>query len=410
MPAVRRSSSARAPGGSVMAMELAEAGWDVVIFEMGPNYYTNLEGQGPFPTVFSNDELKSQYRYFEQPDPLAYPRTFRQNRQPDRGEHLCRRRQRSAQPGRRRISALGREGHPAVGHRLQGTVAARPGARRGHGGLAVRVQRTRAVLRRDRGPDRGRRRRRVDTGIRAAAPAASKALPDAAGAQMRSSMLLAAGAKRLGLHPFPFPMAANSVAYNGSPACNNCGFCSGLRVPGLRQAGQPHRAAAGAADRANALAAADAPSPRSTSPAGGPPASPMSTRRASRWRQRRRRCAGLLRDLDAASGAAFRPARSLRPHRQTDHVSELLRRLRHLPQPARARLPRSIVHASRVRLQRSGLPRSSGSSPGCAGCRTSVPACASSAAARTRSRRASSTKRSSGFCQVCSFSAARSRS
>ena len=66
------------PGGSVMAMELAEAGWDVVIFEMGPSYYTNIEGQGPFPTVFSNDELKSQYRYFEQPDPLAYPRTFRQ--------------------------------------------------------------------------------------------------------------------------------------------------------------------------------------------------------------------------------------------------------------------------------------------------------------------------------------------
>jgi choline dehydrogenase-like flavoprotein len=66
------------PGGSVMAMELAEAGWDVVIFEMGPSYYTDIEGQGPFGTVFSNDELKSQYRYFEQPDPLAYPRTFRQ--------------------------------------------------------------------------------------------------------------------------------------------------------------------------------------------------------------------------------------------------------------------------------------------------------------------------------------------
>ena len=81
------------PGGSVMAMELAEAGWDVVIFEMGPNYYCNLEGQGPFPTVFSNDELKSQYRYFEQPDPLAYPRTFRQIASQNSGQHLRRRRQ-----------------------------------------------------------------------------------------------------------------------------------------------------------------------------------------------------------------------------------------------------------------------------------------------------------------------------
>ena len=53
-----------------MAMELAEAGWDVVIFEMGPSYYTNIEGQGPLGTVFSNDELKSQSRYFEQPEPL----------------------------------------------------------------------------------------------------------------------------------------------------------------------------------------------------------------------------------------------------------------------------------------------------------------------------------------------------
>ena len=78
MPAGKAIIVGSGPGGSVMAMELAEAGWDVVIFEMGPNYYSNLEGQGPFPTVFSNDELKSQYRYFEQPDPVAYPRTFRQ--------------------------------------------------------------------------------------------------------------------------------------------------------------------------------------------------------------------------------------------------------------------------------------------------------------------------------------------
>lgn len=33
-----------------MAMELAESGWDVVIFEMGPSYFSNVEGQGPFPT------------------------------------------------------------------------------------------------------------------------------------------------------------------------------------------------------------------------------------------------------------------------------------------------------------------------------------------------------------------------
>src|ERR1700730_13699218 len=60
-------------------MELAENGWDVVIFEKGSNYFTNLEGTGPLGTTFSNDELKALYRYFEQPDPLAYPRTYRHN-------------------------------------------------------------------------------------------------------------------------------------------------------------------------------------------------------------------------------------------------------------------------------------------------------------------------------------------
>jgi len=80
MPGTRAIVVGSGAGGSVVAMVLAESGWDVVIFEKGPNYYSNIDGQGPFfPTKFSNDELKAVYRYFEQPDPLAYPRTFRQN-------------------------------------------------------------------------------------------------------------------------------------------------------------------------------------------------------------------------------------------------------------------------------------------------------------------------------------------
>ena len=52
------------------------------------------------------------------------------------------------------------------------------------------------------------------------------------GPQMRASLAVAAGAKALGLHPFPFPMAANSVSgHNGQHACNNCGFCAGFGCP-----------------------------------------------------------------------------------------------------------------------------------------------------------------------------------
>ncbi|MGA7051158.1 MAG: NAD(P)-binding protein, partial [Mycobacterium sp.] len=78
MPASKAIVVGSGAGGSTLAMELAQSGWDVVIFEKGSNYFTNLEGTGPLGTTFSNDELKALSRYFEQPDPIAYPRTYRQ--------------------------------------------------------------------------------------------------------------------------------------------------------------------------------------------------------------------------------------------------------------------------------------------------------------------------------------------
>lgn len=40
-----------------------------------------------------------------------------------------------------------------------------------------------------------------------------------------SGVLLEKGARALGLHPQPTPMAINSQFYNGRPACQHCGFC-----------------------------------------------------------------------------------------------------------------------------------------------------------------------------------------
>jgi choline dehydrogenase-like flavoprotein len=66
-------------GGSVAAMVLARAGWDVTIFEKGANYFTDLSSDRP-GTVFSNDELKKD-RAFSRPDPTSEPRVFRSSPQ-----------------------------------------------------------------------------------------------------------------------------------------------------------------------------------------------------------------------------------------------------------------------------------------------------------------------------------------
>jgi choline dehydrogenase-like flavoprotein len=43
-----------------------------------------------------------------------------------------------------------------------------------------------------------------------------------------SGVLFERGARALGLHPFPAPMAINSVPYRERPACVHCGFCHGF--------------------------------------------------------------------------------------------------------------------------------------------------------------------------------------
>jgi gluconate 2-dehydrogenase alpha chain len=48
---------------------------------------------------------------------------------------------------------------------------------------------------------------------------------------MYGAVLSSAAATRVGLHPYEAPTAANSVPYDGRPACNNCGFCAYFGCP-----------------------------------------------------------------------------------------------------------------------------------------------------------------------------------
>jgi choline dehydrogenase-like flavoprotein len=43
-----------------------------------------------------------------------------------------------------------------------------------------------------------------------------------------SGVLFERGARKMGWHPFPAPLAINSVPFRGRPACVHCGFCHGF--------------------------------------------------------------------------------------------------------------------------------------------------------------------------------------
>ena len=43
-----------------------------------------------------------------------------------------------------------------------------------------------------------------------------------------SGVLFERGARKLGLHPFPAPMAINSVLYKNRSPCVQCGLCGGF--------------------------------------------------------------------------------------------------------------------------------------------------------------------------------------
>jgi gluconate 2-dehydrogenase alpha chain len=57
------------------------------------------------------------------------------------------------------------------------------------------------------------------------------------GPPMYSSLVFAEAAEALGYQPHPFPMAINSRAHDGRPACNNCGMCAGFVCPINARAG-----------------------------------------------------------------------------------------------------------------------------------------------------------------------------
>ncbi len=214
------------PGGATVADVLTRAGWSVVIVEKGRNHLLDPDDLTRPAADYSNDELKFIYRHFLGPDPVIEPRTFRTGE--EEGDHT----------------------HVGEVNSIPTTVG---GGGTHADGKVPRFREEDFALRTTHGPVDGAQ---VDdwpltyddlepfyaeaersVGVAGAAGAnpfaawRSGPYPMAPGAPMYGAVLSTAAALRQGLHPYPGPTAANSVPYDGRPACNNCGFCAFFGCP-----------------------------------------------------------------------------------------------------------------------------------------------------------------------------------
>jgi gluconate 2-dehydrogenase alpha chain len=217
-------------GGSFAAMELAKAGWQVTVFEKGPNHFSNLSGPGPFGTVFANDSLAMLQRYFAEPDPEVFPRTWRPNPSaPAQYTGSVDELPQIVGGGTVHWDAkvprfwdIDFQQRSALGPFPGADVADWPFTYHDLAPYYDEVEQLIGV--------QGDTTTFPDL-VHKHAPRQNQ-YPMPPGPQMRASTAVAAGAAAVGLHPFPFPMAANSVSgYNGQHACNNCGFCSSFGCP-----------------------------------------------------------------------------------------------------------------------------------------------------------------------------------
>ena len=210
-------------------MVLADAGWDVVVFEKGAGYFDDLTAAAP-RTLYSNDELKMR-RGFGSVDFDLEPRTFRYRAGSEKpvavgdvntlpGGIGGGTSQWDAKTPRfwdidfAKASMLGPiDGADIIdwpfGYEDLVSYYEVSEELLGVAGDVEAVHLTAAA--------RHARHRRP--------------FPLPPGVPMLGALTLAGGARRVGLEPIPFPEAINSRPYDGRPGCIACGHCSGYGCP-----------------------------------------------------------------------------------------------------------------------------------------------------------------------------------
>jgi choline dehydrogenase-like flavoprotein len=214
------------PGGATAADVLTRAGWLVLVVDKGRNHLLDPDDLTRPASDFSNDEIKFVYRHFLAPDPLVEPRTFRVGE--EEGDHS----------------------HVGEVNSIPSTVG---GGGTHADGKVPRFREEDFALLSTHGPVEGAAvadwpvgydelepyYAEVERAIGVAGEAGANPFaawrsgpyPMAPGAPMYGATLSSSAAERLGLHPYAAPTAANSVPYDGRPACNNCGFCAFFGCP-----------------------------------------------------------------------------------------------------------------------------------------------------------------------------------
>jgi gluconate 2-dehydrogenase alpha chain len=214
------------PAGSTVADVLTGAGWSVIMLEKGANHLLHLDPPFGGKGDITNDELKFTRRWFLGPDPFLEPRTYR--RSDDDGDRL-----------------------------MTGEVNNLPSTVGGGGfhadGKLPRFREVDFRARSELGPIEGAdvvdwpvdydemepyyaagERLIGVAGDHTANPFASwrsGPYPMPPGPDMFCAVVTSEAATELGLHPYRAPTGANSVEYDGRPACNNCGFCAFFGCP-----------------------------------------------------------------------------------------------------------------------------------------------------------------------------------
>lgn len=219
------------PAGSAAAWELSRQGWQVTMLERGRNLRPGL-GEKPtaeLGTLYGSDEIKG-LRAFGFPDPKMEPMTGRTQSEANSG----------------------------VERSKQGLVvnmgAAVGGTAMHYNAKFPRFWRQDFTQLTDLGPVEGATMAdwpityedlapfydevehhlgvqgdlaRIPDFVKAQSPR-SRDFPMPPNPTGYAAQLLAQGARNLGYNPFPYPAAVNSQVFDGRPACNSCGLCSGF--------------------------------------------------------------------------------------------------------------------------------------------------------------------------------------